>query len=419
MKSRIKIIIACSLAALIMGLLFCTYGYDRTWTLWNIPTMSPHFADLRGFLAGAESRALGFDPMINNPADPYTPKRQVNYPRVLQGLYGTGVNQNHTTFIGMVLILFFLVGVCLILPYADYKIIATVMAAVLSPAVLLGIERTNIDLLMFFLVSLAIITVKRQPVFSVAAVLLAFVLKLFPIFGGAALLRVGRSMFPRYIFIIVLCAAFYTALTYSDLLLIKAATPQSTLLTYGLNVVWMKIAGINATLGTAVKYLSYLMALLLLLYASTALLRDDFLDEGKSPSVYLDAFRAGAAIYLGTFLLNNNWDHRLMFLIFTLPQLVSWIHHSARLISINCIIVLLSTLLSMWYLMIAKSVEDVPFGLSAIYALDKIFHWIIFGGLLYLFFWSLPDWMKEYARKIRHFISGKKISKALNKIEFN
>lgn len=273
MQSRINAILACGLVILVFGSLLALYGYDATWKLWNIPTMSPHFADLRTITGGAESYAQGFNPMMVNPGDPW--QRPLNYPRVWQSLYSMGIDQSHTTYLGITLVLLFFVGICLILPNASYAMIFLVMAAVLSPATLLGVERGNIDLLMFFLAALSAVAVKRWPVFSAIAVLLGFVLKLFPIFGCAVLFSVNRSILPRYVLAIVVFAALYIGLTYSDLMLIKENTPQSINLSYGLNVLWMNLVSLDAAIGEYAKFLSYLAVLFSLGFAYTALLRED------------------------------------------------------------------------------------------------------------------------------------------------
>jgi len=383
---------------LAFGSLFIFYGYEKTWRLWSIPTMSPHFADIRVITGGAESYAQGLDPMIENPGDPW--QRRLNYPRVWQNLYSLGVNQSHTTYIGIGVILSFFVGVCLILPHASNFLIALVMAAVLSPAALLGIERGNIDLLMFFLVSISVVTVKRWRVLSTVAVLLGFSLKLFPIFGGTVLLKVSRSLFLRYVLIIYVFATLYTFLIYSDILLIIETTPKSVNLSYGINVFWMKAMQFNSSIGELARFLSPLTVLLALGWAFIALPRNDFVPESQSEAVCLDAFRAGAAIYLGTFLLGNNWDYRLIFLILTMPQLVAWVQCRSRYISLISIFSLASILLSLWNLVIARIARQLPYGNYASFVLDEISNWVVFIGLLYLLFWSMPYWVKGYGQKI-------------------
>ena len=62
-------------------------------------------------------------------------------------------------------------------------------ALLLSPAVLLGVERGNVDLLMFALVALGIGLVRRSPWGGRAPIVLAGALKLFPTFGLAVMVR--------------------------------------------------------------------------------------------------------------------------------------------------------------------------------------------------------------------------------------
>lgn len=380
----------CCLATLFMASLFASRGYDATWRIWNVPTLVLPFGDLRVITGGAESRRQGLDPMMENPGDPW--HRPLNYPRVWQSLYRFGLTPDHTTIIGFTFIVLFLVGVCLILPNASWRVLSVTLVVLLSPATLLGMERGNIDLLMFFFISLAVIAAKRSPSFSAAAVFAGFALKLYPLFAGAILLRAGRSTFFRLIVALFVATSTYVILTYSDFALIRAATQNGIVFSYGTMVLPTSL-GIEASLATILSYLAVLLALLL---GFTALRRKDFPSEARKEATYLDAFRAGAAIYLGTFVLGNNWDYRLIFLILTLPQLFSWAGGSARHAAGWSIAVLSSTILSMWYLKIAWFAGSVAVGgLPACFLLDQMYKWTAFTGLLYLFVWSLPDWVKD------------------------
>lgn len=88
-----------------------------------------------------------------------------------------------------------------------------------------------------------------------------------------------------------------------------------------------------------------------------------------------------------------------MFLILTIPQLLMWAKSSARYIAIVSSVVLLSTFISLWYLVIVKITYDLPYGAYVSFALDETSHWLVFTGLLYLLFWSMPDWIKSYVHK--------------------
>ena len=358
--------------------------------------MSPHFADLRTITHGAESFAQGFDPMIENPADPWS--RTLNYPRVWQTLYLLGINQAHTTSLGLMIIFSFLIGVCLVLPRAPNITITLVFSAVLSPAILLGIERANIDLLMFFLASLSILAIQRSYVFSSLAILTGFTLKLFPLFGWAVLLRMGKSKFFISTLIALICVITYMWATFSDILLIRRETPTSIGLSYGMNVFWMALSDINATIGVYAKVVSHLTVLLIFAFAFSPLFRNDTIPEEQNDTLYLDAFRLGSAIYVGTFLLGNNWDYRLMFLIFTLPQLILWTKRSVS-ISIYSLLTISVILFSLWHLIIDSVLRYLPYGNYLSFALDEIANWITFTGLVYLLIWSLPIWAKHIIHK--------------------
>ena len=391
MKSRRKVIWACGIVVLLFTMLFVFLGYNNTWRLWNIPVLEPHFADLRTITHGAESYAKGFDPMVENPEDPW--QRPLNYPRVWQVLYSFGINKSHTTIFGIIVVISFFLGVCLILPNCDNKTLLLTFAAVLSPASLLGVERGNIDLLVFFFAALSVAAIKRSGLLASICVLIGFALKLFPVLGLSILLREQKSKFLSYAFMAAVFVAIYVLLNYSDIVLVMEGTPQSTYLSYGLNVFWMHLTKSNITLGSYVKIFCYSAMVIiplwfyyLIFYRKKTPLHTSFSTE------YLDAFRVGATIYMGTFVIGNNWDYRLVFLIFTIPQMYIWIEAHAGRISIVSKLTMLAVFLSLWHLLMLKIFEYIPYGGIVAYVLDEAANWMVLFGLLFLFLWSLPSW---------------------------
>ena len=155
--------------------------------------MSPAFADLRVITHAADSVRSGLDPLISNPADPWG--RLLNYPRIWQSLCVLSVNKSHALLLGLGIIFSFLAGVVMILPHASNMSILLVVAALASPAFLLGVERANIDLLIFFLLATTIVLARKSVAFSEAVLLLATILKLFPAFGFALFLRLCKRRF--------------------------------------------------------------------------------------------------------------------------------------------------------------------------------------------------------------------------------
>ena len=397
MKTSANLLWSLGILITVFGLLFLFYGYDKTWKLWNIPTMSPCFADTRVITAGAEACAKGLDPMVNNIGDPWN--RKLNYPRVCQLLYAIGVNQEHTAYLGIGLIVLFLAGICLLFPSISNTAVVCIMGALVSPAVLLGVERANTDLLMFFLLAVSVVAVKRRHLLSTALILFGFILKLYPIFGLMVLLRKKRSIFIVSSAVSIVFALLYAFIKFEEILTISQVTQKGTLISYGLRVFWTSVRHDYPAMGMYAKILSYLAALSSLVYAFTALLRTDVPQKDKDLR-YLDSFRAGSAIYLGTFMLGSNWDYRLMFLICTIPQLLSWANCTSRSVSRISRITLFALYMSMWYLLITRSAPYIPHGSYLIFLLDETCNWLVFAGLLYLLFLSMPAWVKQYADEL-------------------
>ncbi len=397
MKSRHKVIGATFFAVLFFVILFKSTGYEETWHFWNIPTMSPHFADIRVITHAAESRALGLDPMVENPADPW--QRPLNYPYVWQLLFLFGINQDHTTFLGIVVILSFLVGICLLLPNASNGTLAIVFAAVLSPAALLGMERGNIDLFLFFLTVLSVIAAQRSPLLSAMLVFGGFMLKLFPIFGWVVLGRMEKPKFIRFTLIALGLVVIHLFVTLQDIMTINEATPRGSFLSYGVNVFWMSMTEINPDLEASTKLYSRLFAFVIMVFAFSFLLRKSSFQEKPCDPLSLDAFRAGSAIYVGTFLLGNNWDYRQVFLILTMPQLISWTKSRSTLALVSKALIT-AMLIAFWHMIIVKQLRPLENGYQIGFIIDELANWLVFGGLAFLLAWSAPAWLKESLRNM-------------------
>ena len=104
---------------------------------------------------------------------------------------------------------------------------------------------------------------------------------------------------------------------------------------------------------------------------------------------YIDAFRVGSAIYLMTFLISTNWDYRLIFLIFTMPQLILWSKSKVVIVKNSALLAIASILIAMWYLDIRLLHGPV------IYVIEEISNWVLFSSFLFLFIITMPTWIFE------------------------
>jgi hypothetical protein len=376
----------------IMAALFFTYGYEKTWLLWNVPALLPYLGDARVITAGAESHALGYDPLINNPMDPLD--RPMNYPRVWQLLFHLGLDQSDTIYFGVILAVLFFSGVFLITKHIDQATAWLMTCAIFSPAVLLGLERGNIDLLVFFLLALAVYTIKKSRVGTTVVIGLSFLLKLYPIFALAIFLREHKRVFRAIIVLSIIVCALYTMIMFDELRLIRLATPRPTSMAYGLDVAWMRAVTNHPHATIALRIISYAAVLLA---AVVSLLRGGRrAGTADDQNGHMDSFRVGAATYIGTFLIGANWDYRLVILLLVIPQLMSWRRSPWNGVRYVAIITMVCVMISLWSLFTARMLAHVARGSLVNVLLDLSCKWIIFSGLLYLFVYTWPDWLKSY-----------------------
>lgn len=322
---------------LVIGLLIAIFGVSNILhILWNTPPMQPmipealYFADLRHIIGANESLAQGLDPLLENPGDPW--ERTLTYPRVWLHLSEAfHLQQSHANYLGFINILLFIAGLLLFTSKIKLSIttVAIILLAVFSPAVILGLERGNIDVLLFFLFSIALFYISK-PIIFIFIALTTSVLKVFPIFLLAGLMKLPKWSFIK---ITLLCGIFfiaYVSLTIGDLKSIDTMMPQFVYLSHGINIIWMTAEKVfNTDIGMMFKVATYLyfLGIIALIVFYIMKLRSHAIDK-----TYIDSFRIGSALFIGTFILNNNIDYRLVFLIFTIPQLVIWLQTETNIL---------------------------------------------------------------------------------------
>jgi hypothetical protein len=393
-----------SLGIILLSVLSVSLGYKETLRLWNIDAPSPCFADFRGITSGAESKALGYDPMLYNPRDPY--HRTMNYPRIWQLLYLVGLNQSHTEVCAWTIIGLFVIGLFLVTPATISRSTSMILAlCIFSPAVLLGVELGNLDLFMFFLLSMAIFYIRRESgpakIFGVTCFLAAFILKLYPILGVGLILNQPKMMLRRLVFGVTVVAGGYLLATFMDLVWIRYGTPESLEMTYGMNLLWWKIAAAAPAGAGMAKSLCYAAAGFAGVMALWGIGSRKFGHSGngdRDPRT-MDAFQAGCGIYIGTFLIITNNEYRLVFLLFAIPQLAFWANSGSDYISKISKLTILTITFSLWHGVIDPFVSVLHLGFWST-LLYEISTWLTFGGLLFLFVCSMPVWVKDATRYV-------------------
>lgn len=377
-------------------------GRAATWRLWQIAASDPVFMDARVITAGAVAHRAGLDPLVENPAD--SEQRPLNYPRIWQGLYALGVDEHDGFVIGLVAVGGFLAGLLLFVNRLPNPPGWWLLVGVFSPVVMLGIDRGNIDLPLFGLLAAAIVAARRAPAVATACIWLAFVLKLYPLAGIVALLERRRDAAFRLLGLTAAFVVLYLVYSYGDLGLISRATPRGTWLSYGRNVLWMELEFHHPLFSLPLRRISWLMLLAMGAWAGIGAVRRARSPSApllpEAPAVERDAFRVGAACFTGTFLLGNNFDYRLVFLLFAVPLLVRWSRaNGAPLTRVARVGLGMVTALWWWpYLELLQPASESLRLLTMV--CGELISWTAFATLLRLLAESLPDWRTMVPKEV-------------------
>jgi hypothetical protein len=407
---RLVLIGASVLMWLLLIVLFIAIGYENTWRLWKVPAWNMTFLDFRLIPGSTESFLHGYEPTVKNPYDPT--HRIFNYPFFWRLFFYSGITQQDTVWIGISMIVLFFISAFLFPEKLSVSGAVGMLLVLFSPASMLLYERGNVDLIVFFVCAMAVLATSYSAYLAAGLVLFAAIMKLFPIFGLTILLREPKKKFLWLSGASVLMVLVYVVCTWDSVKISWTKTMRGDGLSYGTNILitryqqqltqaltrWFSPPATQLLLQFGLLAAALVLLLACVLLALRNREKADFLTERN-----LAAFRMGAAIYVGTFLLGNNWDYRLAFLVLLVPQLVEWMRSSHKEYRVAAITSMVLVLLSCWHLWIVE-LPPVPILYSVNdpkrfwIILDEIFNWMLFISLAYLLVASAPEWVKELPR---------------------
>lgn len=311
----------------------------------GIPALPYAFGDLRSISSGWQCAQSALDPLRSNPCDPDL--RPMNYPRIWLLPGKLGLDDRATVVLGVVLGGIFLVSVLILFRRVPSRDGPIALLAICSPPCLLLLERGNNDIVVFVLVLLAILLSERtRQSWGLVPLWIGAVLKLYPAICiiGLLLHRPSRSTAVGAVAALT-GFAIYLVLTLEDLRSISAL-PRRTVLSYGSSVLPDLIGVASASTRDRFGLILFLLVLAGGCVLGRRLRRDlarghselsgrrsglllALSDSPSPPSPPDRAFILGTALYLGTFALGNNFDYRLVMLLFVVPQILSWARESS------------------------------------------------------------------------------------------
>ena len=401
------LIVSCLVMWGLLLVLFRVHGYEATWRLWRVPVLRPQFSDFRLIPGSAESFRMGYEPTQRNPGDPYN--RIFNYPAFWRLFFYTGITEADTVWAVSLMLVLFFVGIFVFPQEITMTDSLVLLLIIFSPASMLLYERGNVDLIVFFLCALVVCLVEYSAIVAAVMLMFAIVVKIFPFFGFTLLFKEPKL---RFVWLSLSCLAVLLLYLYSTSGSMSASwnlTLRGKELSYGANVLFLRYRHFFSTLlgfsptDPRLRFVPIILAaILILIVGLIAITRHEPLASASTRN--LAAFRMGASIYIGTFLLGNNWDYRLAFLIFVVPQLLEWTRSSYsrhyRLISTSVFVMVFA---SCWHFVVwfAPSLVSVR---EVLFVLDEVMNWMLVAGFSYLIAASMPGWVRE----ILSFVSSKR-----------
>jgi len=383
---------------------FKVNGYEETWQIWGVPTEMPPFKDFRLIPGSAESFRNGFEPTITNPSDPNG--RIFNYPAFWRLFFYTNITQDDTIWIAVVMISLFFLGVVLFPQKLSTPGAFWMLLIVFSPASMLLYERGNADLIVFFICAMVVIAAGYSSTLTAVLIVFGAIVKMFPLFGITVFLKESKQKFWKLALGCILFMVVYGLVTFQSQSAAWNTTMRGDGLSYGSFVFitrfnyYFQLYFPDLFSYDQWRLLFEILAVILILFSIIPAVRSVKMSLSEDRS--LAAFRMGASIYVGTFLLGNNWDYRLAFLIFVVPQLSQWFYSENKEQRYVAIGTMLVVILSCWHLVFLIDIPFIPFDneIDRFVVFDELINWLLLMGLTYLLTASIPLWLKQDLQKI-------------------
>jgi hypothetical protein len=390
-----RLIVAGALFSCLAAICLAGWNGDasKAWRWLGVVHLWPRFTDARAITGGWDSWRMGCDPLYENPGHPCG--SLMNYPRLwlVPSIFGFGGGDT-TVLACCAVAAFWLMSFLLMgrLTPGEGCVYALLMC---SPAAMLAVERGNSDLILFILVACGIFLLQSRPSLGYGLFLLAGFLKLFPIFALSAAMRERKRLALITIGVVGTAFLVYIALTFPDFVQIWRASSHSGVASYGCTTFAYKIEDSLNFRGLHPGYLRWVFAfglgitIIVLMLSVRSGLRLRHSSDASTRE--LDAFRIGASIYVGTFLLGSNYEYRLIFLLLTIPQLLIWIKDckELRLPATRAFWFVIAIMWSTWGL------AAVPPLRRLIIPVAELVNWALFALFVMLLVAILPAWIWE------------------------
>lgn len=304
--------------------LLLIYIYVNQLFLISVDSIFPGFGDIMPLTKCAECLSKNFNPYISFPN---STSIICNYPRfTFVFLNFFGINEHNFIFFSFILTFLFLVfTIYLVYSYSPRDVVISSIF-LMSPPIILLLERSNLDLFIFLLLLLVFFCFRKISsniltiYITYFIVLLVSLLKFYPIvlffivFFEELLSKKSKII----IFIIgVFLFSIYNFLHLDDFKYIFSKLPGPTELAFGRKVFLQEFIPNNYI--NVLSLTPFLSFIVLIFYYSKIKKKTNHFEKNNFTSRNGILFLVGASIYLFSFIFSNSYDYRLVFLFLTFP----------------------------------------------------------------------------------------------------
>ncbi|QWR76490.1 hypothetical protein [Candidatus Magnetomonas plexicatena] len=254
-----------------------------------------------------------------------------NYTKFARFLVYTGIKASHTKTIAIVLIILYFFVLFRFIGEIDSFGLVVYVLLLYSPALMLLVERVNIDMPIFIALYTSLYFLRRnRAAISASIILFLSLMKLYPICALSIFLKrnVGNSI--KISAVTLLLYLLYIFLIRGEFPDIYNLTGRGIGFSYGAQIFidsiypFLGYWGITRYVPFSIGQFHVLFFLIALLIVSLGVSKGLCEKSEDTDSLHIDGLRLGAGIYIGTFLIGNNWIYRLCFILFTIPQILNW-----------------------------------------------------------------------------------------------
>lgn len=372
------------------------------WRKLGVFALSPTFFDWVYMEKGMDCIRKGFD-IINDPS--CIGLFGWNYPRIWNLLQYTFVSEQYTSISAFTLITVFGAIVFAFIRRINFTEGIGYGLILCSPPVMLAVERANPDLLIFILLAGVLYGLNRSGFlrkFVYSIILFCGLLKYYPVSAFLLSLREKKKeiLIMGLLSLIIFIPYLYFSL--HEMQLSNQQFEKDIWVTTGSMIFVDWLTGVLqniVSLKPEVMHLSVWLAIALIFLFSFLQIKNQKnipVPETKN----MDSFRMGAGIFIGSFIFGYNFDYRLIFLIFTFPQMMEWCKTENPMRKISMIALSGLVFYFQYYFLLGnasrifsdKKWDDLLIFFT--FPMKEMVIWGIFVYYVYAIMRTLPDWIR-------------------------